>query len=140
MRPSITYLHLLRHTPFFTALSDQQLQWVIDHSREWQAHGGELITSCSDGKVASKDYWVLLDGGWALEYNGRSFPSGHAGPGKWFSADMAEGASCEMRATAPSYVIQIAAADMHDMLAKGFAFDTHLDSGQTYYQAIFSSK
>ncbi len=138
MKPSITYLHLLRHTPFFTALSTDQLQWVIDHSREWQAQGGELITSCDDGKAMAKDDWVLLDGGWALEHDGRSFPSGHADPGKWFSADVAEGAACSLVATGNSYVMQIAAADMRDMLAKGFAFDAHLDSGRTYYRAIFN--
>ena len=36
MEPSVTYLHLLKHTPFFTNLTTAQLRWVIDHSREWE--------------------------------------------------------------------------------------------------------
>ena len=30
MEPSVTYLHLLKHTPFFTSLTTAQLRWVIE--------------------------------------------------------------------------------------------------------------
>ncbi|PNQ90666.1 hypothetical protein CCU68_20660 [Pseudomonas gingeri NCPPB 3146 = LMG 5327] len=137
MKPSITYLHLLRHTPFFTALSSDQLQWVIDHSREWEAEEGSVIASSAQANAPAADYWILLDGGWRVEYAGHSFPSGHAAPGKWFNLREAQGADCVLSTTEHSYVMRITEADMQVMLEKGFAFGPHLGSGHAYYGSIF---
>ncbi|MBP3364603.1 MAG: hypothetical protein J6L74_12550, partial [Pseudomonas sp.] len=49
MKPSITYLHLLRHTPFFTSLTTEQLRWVIDHSNEWETEAGAVIAKKDQG-------------------------------------------------------------------------------------------
>ncbi len=136
MKPSTTYLHLLRHTPFFTALATDQLQWVIDHSREWSADPGAVVAKC--GATVSDDaYWVLLDGGWQVQHAGRAFKSGHADPGKWFSTTEAHGEPCELVTTEQSYVMRIERSEMQSMLAKGFGFGAHLDSGVAYYRSIF---
>ncbi len=137
MQPSVTYLHLLRHTPFFTALSKEELKWVIDHSREWSADKGAVITRCDATSAADGDYWILLDGGWQLEHGSREFPSGHADPGKWFNTREAHGTDCSLITTEHSYVMRITAVDMQQMLDKGFAFDRHLDDGHAYYHSIF---
>jgi hypothetical protein len=42
-------------------------------------------------------------------------------------------------ATEHSYVMKITAADMHDMLSLGFAFDSHLEAGRAYYAHAFSA-
>ncbi|WP_147675779.1 hypothetical protein [Xanthomonas massiliensis] len=80
MKASTTYLHLLHHTPFFTELDTDQLRWVIQHSREWEVQPGTLMVSDT---LASElaGYWILLDGGWTLDYRGQNLASGHADSG-----------------------------------------------------------
>ncbi|WP_043419740.1 hypothetical protein [Cupriavidus basilensis] len=136
MKASKTYLYLLRKTPFFTSLNTSQLRWTIDHSREWEVERGTVITQCAGASAA--DAWVLLDGGWQLEHEGRAYPAGHADPGKWFSARQASG-TCRLVATGHGYVMQIARAEFDAMLAQGFAFDKHLDAGCRYYAEIFGN-
>jgi hypothetical protein len=139
MKPSTTYLHLLRKTPFFTALNDAQLRWTIDHSREWEAQIGSVIVDCATSAAEHKDdVWILLDGGWQIEAEGRAYAAGHSDAGKWFSADQAPN-DCRLVATEHSYVMKIAAADMHDMLSLGFAFDSHLQAGRAYYAKAFAA-
>lgn len=137
MRPSITYLHLLRHTPFFTSLSTGQLQWVIDHSREWEVDEGTVLSRHDAQGASDSDDWVLLDGQWQLQYDGKSFPSGHADAGKWFSTRESQGQSCTLVATEHGYVMRIPEGEMKVMLDRGFAFGTHLEQGQSHYQQIF---
>jgi hypothetical protein len=135
MKPSVTYLHLLRKTPFFTQLNTGQLRWTIDHSHEWEAQADTVIVDCDAG-TSEDDIWILLDGGWQVEANGKRYPAGHADPGKWFSGAIAQG-ECKLRTTEHSYVMKITRADLADMLAKGFAFDAHLDVGRAYYRQLF---
>lgn len=139
MKPSITYLHLLRHTPFFTALSADQLRWVIDHSREWETEAGSVIAKNDQTGTSAADYWILLDGQWRLHYDGNTYPSGHAAPGKWFNIREAQGAHCALITTEHSYVMRISEADMNAMFKEGFAFDSHLEDGRKYYHSIFPS-
>jgi hypothetical protein len=61
MKQSVTYVHLLKKTPFFTRLDRAQLKWVIKNSTEWEVEAGAVI---SDSANASDFIWVLLDGGW----------------------------------------------------------------------------
>jgi hypothetical protein len=138
MKPSITYVYLLRHTPFFTALNTSQLRWVVEHSREWEVEAGQVIVS-SQSPGTSAGYWVLLDGGWDLTYRGRTHASGHADPGKWFNQDRFDRQAFELVANDHSYVMQISTQDMDDMLAKGFSFQSHLDAGKTLYGELVSS-
>lgn len=136
MIPQTTYLHLLKDTPFFTALTRPQLNWVIDHSHEWEVRTGTLIASCSDVVPASDDLWILLDGGWQVEADGKKHPAGNADPGKWFSATVTAHA-CQLVATEKSYVMKIKRADMDAMLAQEFAFRSHLETGRAYYRTLF---
>jgi hypothetical protein len=136
MKPSVTYLHLLRKTPFFTGLNTDQLRWTIDHSREWEAQPDTVIVDCGAGKKADDAIWILLDGRWQVEANGKIYPAGHADAGKWFSGAVAQG-ECRLRTTEHSYVMKITRADLAAMLANGFAFDVHLDQGRAYYRQIF---
>ncbi|HWW04677.1 cyclic nucleotide-binding domain-containing protein [Collimonas sp.] len=135
MKPSITYLHLLAKTPFFTGLNRKQLQWVIDHSKEWQAAKGNLIAR-SDSDAGS--FWVLLDGSWQIETGSREYRVGHADPGKWYGADTVHAATVASRlvAATESYVMEIRLADFNEMLKQGFDFNLHLRQGVEYYQAI----
>jgi len=137
MKPSITYLHLLRHTPFFTSLSTEQLQWVIDHSQEWAAEPGAVIAKADQNATSAPDYWILLDGGWQIEHDGRVYPSGHAAPGKWFNIRQAQGANSALITTESSYVMRITEANMNTMLEKGFAIGRHLNDGEKYYDSLF---
>ncbi|GAB7521376.1 hypothetical protein [Paraburkholderia sp. 2C] len=138
MKPSVTYLPLLRKTPFFTALNDAQLRWTIDHSREWEARIGSVIVDGATTAAEHKDdIWILLDGGWQVEAGGRAYPAGHADPGKWFSAGQAP-QDCRLVATEHSYVMKITADDMHDMLSLGFAFDAHRQAGRVYYAKLLA--
>lgn len=136
MSASVTYMNLLAKTPFFTALSREQLQWVIDHSREWSVVPGAEIASNSRG---ADSFWVLLDGGWQVEYAGQSFKAGHADPAKWYGGrDMSVLAIGETRlvATAKSYVMQIQQSDLDDMVRRGFAFGPHLEAGTAFYRSL----
>lgn len=137
MRPSITYLHLLRHTPFFTSLSTEQLQWVIDHSNEWEADTGAVVAKHDAQGSSDTDYWVLLNGGWRVDAGGKSYPSGHADPGKWFNALESRGKSFALVTTEHSYVMRIPEVEMKTMLDRGFAFDAHLEQGRAFYQQMF---
>lgn len=137
MRPSVTYLHLLRHTPFFTGLSTEQLQWVIDHSREWEVDAGAVLSRYGPQAPSDTDYWVLLDGGWRIEHDGKSFASEHAGPGKWFNTRETQGKPGSLIATEHGYVMRIPEGEMKLMLDRGFAFDAHLKQGHAYYRQIF---
>lgn len=135
MKPSITYLHLLRHTPFFTALDTPQLRWVIDHSREWEVRVGTTITSSSQHD-SGDGYWILLDGGWELHHHGQVVRSGHADPGKWFNRTALDADDFALVANEHSYVMHISTADMDAMLARGFAFRPHLQAGTTLYEHL----
>ncbi|MFC0400853.1 hypothetical protein [Paraburkholderia rhizosphaerae] len=138
MKPSTTYLHLLRKTPFFAELNTAQLRWTIDHSHEWEAQIGAVIVDCTTAG-STEDVWILLDGGWQVESGARTYPAGHADPGKWFSAAHAAD-DCRLVATEHSYVMKISGADMRDMLSLGFAFDAHLDAGRQYYRKLFGPR
>ncbi|HEY0296675.1 MAG TPA: hypothetical protein VGC69_15200 [Bordetella sp.] len=137
MHPSVTYLHLLRHTPFFTSLSTEQLQWVIDHSREWEVDAGAVLSKRGPQGPSDTDYWILLDGGWRVDHDGKSFPSGHADPGKWFNTREAQGKPCALVATEHGYVMRIPEGEMQAMLERQFAFDAHLEQGRAYYRQVF---
>ena len=67
MRASVTYLNLLAKVPMFRGMSNEQLQWVIDHSREWVVEPGafgsflgRLDLWVEDGKVVDKR-WELIE-------------------------------------------------------------------------------
>jgi hypothetical protein len=140
MKASTTYLYLLRKTPFFTCLDTQQLRWTIEHSREWEAPAGTVVAHCAPGRQEQDhdgDFWILLDGRWQVERDGEVYPSGHADPGKWFSASVAHG-DCRLVVTEHSYVMKITRTDMDEMLSQGFAFETHLQQGRAYYRAMFA--
>ena len=136
MKASTTYLYLLRKTPFFTGLDTEQLRWTIGHSREWEAQAGTVVADCSEADK-SDDFWILLDGRWQVEHEGRTYPAGHADAGKWFSASEASG-NCRLITTEHSYVMKITRADMNDMLSRGFGFVPHLAQGRAYYRTVFA--
>jgi hypothetical protein len=135
MSPSVTYVHLLRHTPFFTELNSEQLKWVTRHSREWDAPAGTVIASCASGVSASPDLWILLDGGWHVETLDAVYSADNAGPGKWYGC-AATHSNSRLVTTQRSYVMRIKSADMEDMLARGFPFERHLSAGRTWYAQI----
>ena len=117
MTPAVTYLHLLRHTPFFTSLNTAQLKWVIRHSEEWAVTTGGVIAT----HKGEPDYWILLDGDWQLSCDQKSYPSKHDDAGKWFNSNLVN-KGCELIVTSPSYVMRIRAEDMQSMLSNGFDF------------------
>jgi hypothetical protein len=136
MKASVTYLRLLAKVPFFTALSTEQLQWVIDHSHEWSVVPGAEIASSARG---ADRFWALLDGSWQVEHAGRTMEAGHADPAKWYGGrDMlALGiGDTRLHATAKSYVMEIQQSDLDDMLRRGFAFGPHLESGIAFYRSL----
>ncbi len=138
MKPAITYLYLLRTTPFYTELNTRQLKWVIQHSKEWEVQeGGVIVSPRSTGD--SGGYWVLLDGGWALQYSGKLYHSGHADAGKWFKRDLIPAGDAELVATEHSYVMHIADKDMTEMLNRGFSLQHHLTAGKTYYSSLVAA-
>lgn len=136
MSPSVTYLHLLGKVPFFTALSREQLQWTIDHSREWSVTPGAEIASSARGGAS---FWVLLDGGWQVERAGRSVKAGHADPAKWYGGRdfLALGlGDTRLVATEKSYVMEIQQAELDEMLRRAFAFGPHLQAGLAFYRSL----
>lgn len=136
MNASTTYLHLLAKTPFFTALSRAQLQWVIDHSREWSVVPGAEIAASTR---SAGSFWVLLDGDWQIEHAGRSVKAGRADPAKWYGGrDMLALGIGDTRlvAIAKSYVMQIQQVDLDEMLQRGFAFGPHLQDGVAFYRSL----
>ena len=138
MQPTVTHLPLLRHTPFFSELDTAQLRWVIQHSREWEVQPGETIASSlqtgSDG-----GYWVLLDGGWDLTYQGRGHSSGNADPGKWFHCNHAMEQPFALVANDVSYVMNFTTQDLEVMLERGFRLHHHLTAGKKFYDQLTSS-
>lgn len=136
MTASVTYLHLLAKTPMFRDMSREQLQWVIDHSREWAVAPGALIASSERGMDR---FWTLLDGGWQLEHDGRVYPSGHADPGKWYGGRemtaLALGPN-RLLATTRSYVMEIEQAALDDMLRRGIPLGPHLRAGLDFYRKL----
>lgn len=140
MEPSVTYLHLLKHTPFFTRLTTAQLRWVIGHSHEWEARAGTVVAQCNGDAtqgVQDRAIWILLDGGWQIDAAGHTYPADHASAGKWFSAAVTQ-RPCRVVTTEHSYVMKIERADFDAMLAQGFAFGPHIDAGRRYYDELFA--
>lgn len=137
MTASVTYLNLLAKVPMFWGMATEQLQWVIDHSREWAAAPSAEIASSSRG---ADSFWTLLDGGWQLEHRGRRLPpAGHADPGKWYGGrDMQALGLGETRlvATARSYVMEIHQTELDVMLRRGIPFGPHLQAGLDHYRAL----
>ena len=136
MKASVTYLHLLAKVPMFAGMSTEQLQWVIDHSREWAVVPGAVVASSDRGVDR---FWTLLDGRWQIEYGGQTYPAGHADPAKWYGGrDMMAlglGAS-RVVATANSYVMEISQAELDAMLGRGLPLAPHLQSGLTFYRGL----
>jgi hypothetical protein len=134
MKQSVTYLHLLTKTPFFTQLDKTQLKWVISHSPEWEAPAGIEISNRRD---ANDHIWILLDGGWQIEQGGQVLKAGHADPAKWYGGQHAELLPADSRLVTNqhSYVMRIRRADFEDMLRQGFNFTEHLQQGQAFYRA-----
>lgn len=134
MKQSVTYLHLLTKTPFFTRLDKSQLQWVIDHSTEWEASAGMEVSNRRD---ASDHIWILLDGGWQIEQGGQVFKAGHADPAKWYGGPYAKLLPDDSRLVTNqhSYVMRIGRVDFEAMLQRGFNFTGHLQQGRDFYSA-----
>lgn len=135
MQASVTYLHLLRKTPFFTQLNTAQLRAVIAQSREWEVEAGTAIAGSSDADDA---IWILLDGGWQVEAGGKSHPALHDAAGKWYGGGAVRNAALPSRLVVNqhSYVLRIAAADFARMREQGFDFDAHLRQGEQYYAQL----
>ncbi|HEY2604458.1 hypothetical protein P0D88_28680 [Paraburkholderia sp. RL18-103-BIB-C] len=140
MEPSVTYLHLLKHTPFFTSLTTEQLRWVIGHSHEWEALAGTVVAQCDGGAADARDqaFWILLNGGWQIEAGGHAHAADHASAGKWFSATVTNH-SCRVVITEHSYVMKIERTEFDAMLAQGFAFGPHIEAGRRYYAELFAA-
>jgi hypothetical protein len=132
MKKSVTYLHLLKKTPFFTRLDKRQLKWVIDHSSEWEAQAGMEVSNRLD---ANDHIWVLLDGGWQVEQGGQVLKAGHADPAKWYGGRHVALLPADSRliANQHSYVMRIARADFDEMLGRQFDFAEHLRQGEAFY-------
>jgi hypothetical protein len=132
MKKSVTFLHLLRNTPFFTRLHTEQLKWVIAHSTEWEVEAGTEVSNRLD---ASEYIWVLLDGGWQVEQGGQVFKAGHADPAKWYGGPQAALLPADSRliANQHSFVMRIRSADFDDMLKQHFDFEEHLRAGEAFY-------
>jgi hypothetical protein len=134
MKQSVTYLHLLKKTPFFTRLDKPQLQWVIDHSTEWETSAGMEVSNRRD---ANEHIWILLDGGWQIEQGGQVLKAGHADAAKWYGGVHAELLPADSRLVTNqhSYVMRIHRTDFDNMLRRGFDFNQQLQQGQAFYGA-----
>lgn len=133
---SVTYLHLLAKVPMFRGMSNEQLQWVIGHSREWAVERGAEVVSSARG---ADRFWTLLDGGWQVEQGSRVVAAGHADPAKWFGGRDWQALSLEptrVVATARSYVMEIDQAQLDEMLRLGLPLQPHLQSGLAFYRTL----
>lgn len=117
MQPSVTYLHLLRHTPFFKRLNNTQLRWVIRHSKEWKIDKDGVIAT----NQSTPDYWLLLDGSWQLICQQQNFSTEKFHTKVWFHSSEIQ-LPCELVATSPSFVMRIQHDDMQIMLENDFPF------------------
>lgn len=135
MQASVTYLYLLRKTPFFTQLNTAQLRDVIAHAQEWEVRAGTPIATSGDGDGA---VWILLDGGWQVEAGGKVYPALHDEAGKWYGGAAVQGAVLPSRLVVNqhSYVMRISAGDFARMREQGFDFDAHLRQGLAFYARI----
>lgn len=135
MKQSVTYLHLMRQTPFFNALNRAQKKYVIAHSTEWELPPGMKISDRAD---ARSHVWILLDGGWQVEQGGAAHRAGNAHPAKMYGGAAADLLLAESRlvATEHSYVMRIKRADFDRMLELGLDFSAHIDQASLYYKQI----
>lgn len=142
MRPTTSYLHLLRHTPFFTSLTDTQLKFVIDNSKEWAVDKGGVISQCNGDMSVNDSFWILLDGQWALTYQQSSYLSAKNTSGKWYqintlkSAGIVPQKACTLVMHESGYVMKITEETMTQMRNKNFDFTSHLQDGAQHYGAI----
>jgi len=109
---------------------------VIDHSQEWEAQPGAVIASSANNAPPAEGLWILLDGGWRLDADGKQHTAGNADPGKWFSA-METAHTYQLVSTEKSYVMRISQVDMNEMLMRGFDFGAQLADGKAYYRTLF---
>lgn len=136
MRASVTYLNLLAKVPMFRGMSNEQLQWVIDHSREWAVEPGAEVVSSTRG---ADRFWTLLDGGWQIEQGSRVVTAGHADPAKWYGGREWQALSLaptRVVATARSYVMEIDQLQLDEMLRRGLPLQSHLQSGLAFYRTL----
>lgn len=135
MQASVTYLYLLRKTPFFTRLSTVQLRDVIAHAQEWEVQPGTTIARSTDGDGA---IWILLDGGWQVEAGGKTYPVLHGEAGKWYGGDAVQGTALPSRLVVNqhSYVMRVSAAGFARLREQGADVGTHLRQGEDFYARI----
>lgn len=133
MKQSVTYLHLLKKTPFFTNLDKAQLKWIIKHSTEWEVDAGTEISNMAH---AGDFMWILLDGGWEIEQGGAVLKAGHADPAKWYGSEAAAllPPDSKLIVNQHSYVMQIRRSDFEEMISRKFDFHRHLKDGVAYYK------
>jgi signal transduction histidine kinase len=121
----------LRSLPFFETCSDEQLQWVIDHSSEVSLGARERIFV--EGQPAGA-FWVLLSGEWELTrlLDGYEMATlATAQPGTWGGGATVAGDSYPIgaRTLRPSRFLRIPDDDFRTMLATGFPIAPHLLDG-----------
>jgi signal transduction histidine kinase len=121
----------LRSLPFFETCSDEQLQWVIDHSSEVSLGARERIFV--EGQPAEA-FWVLLSGEWELTrlLDGYEMATlATAQPGTWGGGATVAGDSYPIgaRTLRPSRFLRIPDDDFRTMLATGFPIAPHLLDG-----------
>lgn len=136
MTASVTYLHLLAKVPMFRGMTTEQLQWVIDHSREWAVQPGAEIASSARG---IDSFWTLLDGRWRIDVAGRGIEAGHADPAKWYGGRAMQWPGLpptRLVATQRGYVMEIAQAELDEMLRRGLPLQPHLDAGRGFYRSL----
>jgi signal-transduction protein with cAMP-binding, CBS, and nucleotidyltransferase domain len=135
MRRTATYASLLAKTHFFKNLTREQLDWVVEHSKEWYARKGREITSSAKGP---DNFWILLDGAWKVEHEDVHYHSGPYGPGNWFGGEWmpAFQGSARVVTTELSYVLAISLEDLREMAKQGFDFQEQQRAGTEYYEEI----
>ncbi len=130
MTPNGKNLKKLAEVPFFEDFSQEQLQWVDEHTDEFGFNADEEIPT--DGLMESA-YWVLLYGSWDIKMN-TDGQNVHAvnDIGKWFRKNSLTSPEelKELTISSHSYVLLVPEDKMEEMLRMDYPILDKLSQGE----------
>ncbi len=132
MRPTAINIKKLSKVPFFSALSQKQLQQVAEEAEEFGFEANELVKK---RKNTNNPFWILLYGSWSM----KRFLDGMEKPvvyetdrlGSWHGgiSIIDTIAQAEIKATSNSYIMRVSPELMEQWIKDGLPIEKHLLKG-----------
>ncbi|NAS13886.1 cyclic nucleotide-binding domain-containing protein [Poritiphilus flavus] len=132
MIPTAINLAKLSKAPFFSTLSQEQLEQVAQEAQEYSFDAGEIIRSTDE---TNNPFWILLYGSWSMKRYLNStqkpvvYETGRLGSWHGGISLIDTIATAEIKATSHSYIMRVPQDLMAKWIRDGFPIQEHLLKG-----------